>query len=48
MMTGMTASSFLDEIRTFLSAPGNQTPHGRFLGMDIVYLEHGRAVVRLP
>lgn len=48
MIASMTASTFLDEIRTFLSEPGNQTPHGRFLGMDIVYLEHGRAVVRLP
>ncbi len=44
----MAASNFLEELRAFIAKPGNQTPHGRFLGMEVVYLEHGRAVLRVP
>ncbi|MCB1748652.1 MAG: PaaI family thioesterase [Gammaproteobacteria bacterium] len=44
----MTASAFLDYLRTFIAEPGNQSPHNRFLGLELVNIERGRAVVRVP
>lgn len=44
----MNDSTFLEQLRHFLAQPENQSPHAKFLGMEIVYVEHGRAVVRVP
>ncbi len=44
----MNDSVFLDQLRTFLAQPEHQSPHNQFLGMEIVYIEHGRAVIRVP
>jgi hypothetical protein len=44
----MTPSAFLDFLRKFIAEPGNQSPHNRFLGLELVNIERGRAVVRVP
>jgi uncharacterized protein (TIGR00369 family) len=44
----MNDSIFLDQLRAFLARPGNRSPHNNFLGLEIVHLEHARAVLRVP
>ncbi|MGE0860972.1 MAG: PaaI family thioesterase [Gammaproteobacteria bacterium] len=44
----MTDYTFLDALREQLSKPENQSPHNRFLGIEVVHLEHARAVLRVP
>lgn len=44
----MNDSTFLEQLRDFLAKPEHQSPHNKFLGLEIVYLEQGRAVLRVP
>lgn len=44
----MNDSAYLEQLRQFLAQPEHRSPHNQFLGMEIVYIEHGRAVVRVP
>lgn len=44
----MNDSAFLEQLRSFLAQPEHQSPHNQFLGMEVVYIEHGRAVMRVP
>lgn len=44
----MNDSTFLEQLRAFLARPGNQSPHNKFLDLQIVHLEHARAVLRVP
>ena len=44
----MNDSTFLEQLRVFLARPENQSPHNKFLGMQVVHLEHARAVIRVP
>ena len=44
----MNDSNFLEQLRVFLARPENQSPHNKFLGIEVVHLEHARAVLRVP
>ena len=44
----MTDSDYLEHLRTFLADPANRSPHNQLLGIQLVYIEHGRAVLRVP
>lgn len=44
----MSDYTFLDNLRALLQRPENQSPHNRYLGIEILHLEHARAVLRVP
>jgi uncharacterized protein (TIGR00369 family) len=44
----MTDQEFIERILAFRAKPENQSPHARFLGLEIVSLERGRGVMRIP
>ena len=48
ILPAMNDSSFLEQLRVFLARPENQSPHNKFLGIEVVHLEHARAVLRVP
>lgn len=44
----MTDAELLQEILAFRARPENQSPHGNFLGLEILDLERGRGRMRIP
>ncbi|HEX4881412.1 MAG TPA: PaaI family thioesterase [Porticoccaceae bacterium] len=44
----MTDQQFIERVLAFRAKPENQSPHARFLGLEIVSLERGRGVMRIP
>ena len=44
----MNDSTYLEHLRGYFTLPENQSPHNRFLGLEIVYVEHGRSILRVP
>lgn len=47
-IAGMTHRQFIDQLLEFRAKPENQSPHGSFLGLEIISLEPGRGVMRIP
>ncbi len=44
----MTDQQLMQQILAFRSRPENQSPHGNFLGLEILDLERGRGWMRIP
>jgi uncharacterized protein (TIGR00369 family) len=44
----MTDHALMQQILAFRAKPENQSPHGNFLGLEILDIERGKGVVRIP
>ena len=44
----MTNKALMERIQEFRSKPENQSPHGRFLGLDILDIDDAKALVEIP
>ncbi|MFZ2208004.1 MAG: PaaI family thioesterase [Porticoccaceae bacterium] len=44
----MTDHALMQQILAFRSQPENQSPHGNFLGLEIIDIDRGKGVVRIP